>query len=178
MLFPICFYSGTKALAEEGLRWFGDGYIWRPATVFDEFDHPRNYLSEVQQSFKILDRVNSFSHRGDFVRACVDIWERRVPFGTYNIVNPGAATTKQITAQIQRILGNKRSFEFWETEAEFTNAGGKASRNSCILDASKLLSAGIAMRPLREAMEDSLKKWQPTPQNEQWPVSNGQRVTT
>ncbi|MEP6663282.1 MAG: sugar nucleotide-binding protein, partial [Verrucomicrobiota bacterium] len=46
---PCNFYSGTKALAEETLRDFGDNYIWRPGVVFDEFDGPRNFLTKLQR---------------------------------------------------------------------------------------------------------------------------------
>lgn len=166
---PCSFYSGTKALAEESLSWFNQSYVWRPQILFDEFDHERNYLSKIQKSPKVLDGVNSFSHRGDFVRVCVELWERHAPFGTYNIINPGAATTRQIIAAIQRFQRTGQKYEFWENAEEFYRLTNQAHRTSCILDASKLFTAGIKIRALREALEDSLKKWQPSPQNEGWP---------
>ena len=66
---PSSFYSGTKALAEEVLRWFPKNYFWRPGVVFDEFDYPRNFLSIIPRCSKIRDDLNSMTHRGDFVRA-------------------------------------------------------------------------------------------------------------
>jgi dTDP-4-dehydrorhamnose reductase len=165
---PCSFYSGTKALAEDSLRWVTHNYIWRPGIIFDEFDHPRNYLSKIQNYSKVLDSVNSFTHRGDFVRACIEMWERRAPFGTYNVVNPGAASARQITAAIQRALTLQRAFEFWESDEEFYRLGAAAYRPASILDSSKLLAAGIQMRPLQNALEDSLKKWQPSPQDNGW----------
>src|ERR1051325_2629208 len=93
---PSSFYSGTKGLAEEALRWCEQTYLWRPKAMFDEFKHPRNFLSQIQTHPRVHDNVNSFTHRGDFVRACLDLWERRAPFGTYNVVNPGALTSRQI----------------------------------------------------------------------------------
>ena len=172
---PCSFYGGTKALAEEALRWFDQCYLWRPQIVFDEFDHPRNYLSKLQQYPKVLDGINSFTHRTDFVRACLQLWERRAAFGAYNIVNPGAATARQIVAAVQRILRSGQNFEFWENPEEFLQQTGKAQRNNSILDPTKLLSTGIKMRSLREALEDSLKKWQPSPQDEAW-LGNGQNI--
>jgi dTDP-4-dehydrorhamnose reductase len=166
---PCNFYSGTKALAEEALGWSGEGYLWRPGVLFDEFDNSRNYLSKIQSDGRIRNSVNSFSHRGDFVRACVDLWERRSPFGAYNIVNPGAASVRQIAGSVQSFLSRKSSFEFSENDSEI---GGTARHTGSILDSSKLLSTGIRMRPLVEAMEDSLRKWQPTPQNHEWLGAN------
>ncbi len=165
---PCSFYSGTKALAEEALRWADQCYIWRPRILFDEFNHPQNYLSKIQQYPKVLDGINSFTHRGDFVRACLHLWERRAPFGAYNIVNPGAATARQIVNAIQRVLRPARTFEFWETPAEFYQLPGRAPRSHNLLDPAKLLSTGIKLRGLREALEDSLKKWQPSPQDSEW----------
>ena len=165
---PCSFYNGTKALAEEALRWSQQCYLWRPQIIFDEFDHPRNYLSEIQQSPRLLDGVNSFTHRGDFVRACLQLWERRAAFGAYNIVNPGAATTRQVVTAVQRNLGNGRKFEFYESARAVHEPTGQAQPHNGILDPAKLLSTGIKMRSLREALEDSLKKWQPSPQDDAW----------
>jgi len=86
---PCSFYSGSKALGEEAIPAGSQCYVWRLRIPFDEFDGPRNYLSKVQRYAKVYDNVNSISHRADFVRACLDLWERRAPFGTYNVTNPG-----------------------------------------------------------------------------------------
>jgi len=165
---PCSFYSGTKALAEEALHWFGQGYIWRPRIIFDEIDHPRNFLSKIQRYPKVHDGVNSLSHRGDFVRACLDLWERRAPFGTYNVANPGAVTGRQAVEAVQRILGPRRQFEFWKNDEEFYRWAVRAPRSNCILETSKLLSAGVKMRTVREALEDSLERWQSDARNQEW----------
>ncbi len=157
------FYSGTKALAEEALRWFNECYIWRPQLIFDEFDHPRNLLSNILRCSKVHDCVNSLSHTSDFVRACLDLRERGASFGTYNIVNPGATTTRVIVEKVQAILKPNRPFEYWESDEAFYSSSAKAPRSNCILDASKLLAAGVKMRPLGDALEDALQHWQTGP---------------
>jgi dTDP-4-dehydrorhamnose reductase len=93
---PCSFYSGTKALAEEALGQAGQHYIWRLRIPFDQWDNLRNYLSKVQNYPKVYDNVNSLSHRGDFVAACLDLWRKRAPFGTYNLTNPGFVSTRQV----------------------------------------------------------------------------------
>lgn len=165
---PCSFYNGTKALAEEALRWCSQCYLWRPQIIFDEFDHPRNYLSQLQQFPRLLDVVSSFTHRSDFVRACLQLWERRAPFGAYNVVNPGAATARQIATAVKRILHTGWKSEFLENPAGASLQPSQAPRNHSLLDVTKLLSTGIKMRPLREALENSLKNWQPSPQDDAW----------
>lgn len=79
---PCSFYSGTKALGEEVLRSDPQVYIWRLRIPFDELDDPRNYLTKLQTYPKVYDNFNSISHRGDFVRACLELWQRRAPSGS------------------------------------------------------------------------------------------------
>jgi dTDP-4-dehydrorhamnose reductase len=156
---PVSFYSGTKALAEEAIAGIGESYIWRLRIPFDEVDSPRNYLSKIQRYPKVYDNVNSVSHRGDFVRACLDLWERRAPFGTYNVTNPGFVTTRQVVKMIETTLKPKRAFEFWESDEEFYQVAAKTPRSNCVLDATKLLATGVNLRPVEAALEVSLQDW-------------------
>jgi dTDP-4-dehydrorhamnose reductase len=158
---PCSFYSGTKALAEESISGIGQSYIWRLRIPFDELDNPRNYLSKIQRYAKVYDNVNSISHRNDFVHACLDLWERRAPFGTYNVTNPGFITTRQVVEMLQRIQKPTRSFDFWQSDEEFYRLAAKTPRSNCVLDVSKLLATGVRIRPVREALEHALQHWKP-----------------
>jgi dTDP-4-dehydrorhamnose reductase len=160
---PCSFYSGTKALAEEAIAGLGRAYVWRLRIPFDEFDNPRNYLSKVQRYPRVYDNLNSLSHRGDFVRACLDLREAGAPFGTYNVTNPGFVSTRQVVDLIRRILKPGREFEFWENDEEFYRVAAKTPRSNCILDTTKLLQTGVAMRPVLDALTDSLSRWNPEP---------------
>jgi UDP-glucose 4,6-dehydratase len=157
---PCNFYSGTKALAEEAIRGVGHSYIWRPRMLFNEFDEPRNLLTKLQHYDRIYDNVNSISHLDEFVRACLELWERQAPFGIYNVVNPGAITAQRIMEMIEKILKPARHFAYWENDEEFYRCQAKVPRSNCILDISKLLSLGVKMRPVEEALEDALERWQ------------------
>jgi dTDP-4-dehydrorhamnose reductase len=158
---PCSFYSGSKALGEEAIAGLGQGYIWRLRIPFDEFDSPRNYLSKVQRYAKVYENVNSISHRADFAKACLDTWERRAPFGIYNVTNPGYVTTRHVVELIEKILKPAKKFEFWANDEEFYRQAAKTPRSNCVMDVSKILSAGIKIRPVEEALEDSLKRWRP-----------------
>jgi len=157
---PCNFYSGTKALAEEAIVKMGQNYIWRFQNPFNEIDRLPNLFSKLQRYAKVYDHVGSFSQLDDSVRACLDLWEKHAPFGIYNVANPGAMTTRQIVTMMQCIVRPDRNFEFWKDDEEFYREGAKAPRANCILDVSRLLSQGIRMRPVQEAMEDSLERWQ------------------
>jgi dTDP-4-dehydrorhamnose reductase len=158
---PCSFYSGTKALGEEAIGATGQCYVWRLRIPFDEFDNARNYLSKVQRYAKVYDNVNSISHRADFVRACLDLWDCRAPFGTYNVTNPGFLTTRKVVARVEALLHLNRKFEFWENDEEFYRVAARTPRSNCVLDPSKLLATGVKIRPVEEALDDALRNWKP-----------------
>ena len=153
------FYSGSKALGEEAIQSVGNSYIWRLRIPFDEIDGARNYLSKVQRYSKVYDNLNSISHRRDFVRACLDLWELQAPLGIYNVTNPGWVSTRQVVSQIESVLKPNKRFEFWENDEEFYRTAAKAPRSNCLLDSSKLASVGVRIRPVEEALDDALTTW-------------------
>jgi UDP-glucose 4,6-dehydratase len=156
---PCSFYSGTKALGEEAMAGIGQSYIWRLRIPFDEFDNKRNYLSKVQRYAKVYDNVNSISHRADYVKACLDTWKLRAPFGIYNVTNPGFVTTRHVVETLEKVLKPKQKFEYWSSDEEFYKVAAKTPRSNCVMDVSKLLAAGVKVRGVEEALADSLKNW-------------------
>jgi dTDP-4-dehydrorhamnose reductase len=165
---PCNFFSGTVALAEEAIRGIGQNYIWRIGRPFNERPEPENFLRQILEAEKIYDGINAYSHADDFVRACLDLWERNAPFGIYNIANPGLITHGQIAEMIRGILKPPRHFEFWQDDAEFYHRGNRVLRANYILDVSNLLATGTTMRPVTEAIEDSLKNWRPEAIQGEW----------
>lgn len=159
---PCSFYSGTKALGEEAISHLPHVFTWRLRIPFDELDNARNYLTKVQRYSRVYENVNSISHRGDFVNACLGLWEKRAPFGVYNVTNPGWITTRQVIELIQKHLKPARDFEFWANDSEFYAKAARTPRSNCVLEAGKLLGAGIGMRTVAEALEYSLTHWQPS----------------
>lgn len=154
---PCSFYSGTKALAEEVV---GECYIWRLRLPFDEFDHPRNYLTKLQAYDRVYKAVNSLSHRGDFAKACLGLIEANAPFGIYNITNPGCLSSVAVVGEIKRILRPDKEFKFWSDDQSFYALGASTPRSNCVLDTTKLMR-WVKMRPVEEALESAIKNWVP-----------------
>ena len=156
---PCSFFGGSKALAEEAIANVGRSYVLRLRMPFDQFDSPRNLLTKLQRYPKLYDNFNSISHRGDFAHAGLALWERGAPYGLYHVTNPGFVSTRQIARLIERFLPPARAFAFWENDEEFYQQGVKAPRTNCVLDTTKLAGTGIQLRPVEEALEDSLRRW-------------------
>jgi dTDP-4-dehydrorhamnose reductase len=155
---PSNFYSGTKALAEDAIREIGQSYLWRPRLPFNERDEPCNWLCRLQRQATVYDHINSISHLEDFVKAALDLWEIRAPFGIYNVTNPGAITTREIIEGLQRVLKPPFQFKLSPPGDDPGRPASATPQSNCILDATKLLKTGVKMRPVGEAVKDSLEK--------------------
>jgi dTDP-4-dehydrorhamnose reductase len=154
------FYSGCKALGEELLDRAENCYVWRLRIPFENTANPRNYLQKVISYSKLLDAENSLSNLHEFVTACVDSFRLRIPFGIYNLTNPGSVTTRQVVEMIHRKGVSSKAFEFFKDEAEFMKQAAKTPRSNCVLDSSKAISVGLRLRPVEESLDDSLARWQ------------------
>lgn len=160
--FGCCtFYSGTKALAEEAIQHYPQKYTWRIHLPFNEHEDPRNFLSQLREGSRPHDALNSLSHLDDCVGACLELWERRAPFGVYNVVNPGVMQTHEILASVHRFLKPRGHLQILVYEDEPQTGEQKAPNPNCILDGSKLLNAGIKLRTATEALQKALERWPP-----------------
>lgn len=153
------FYSGCKALAEEIQADAERCYIWRPRMPFSHIDSPRNYISKVLHYERLLDATNSLSCLEEFADACVACWKNRVPYGIYNLTNPGSVTTRQVVSLIQKYQLTKKQFSYFESERHFMATAAKAPRSNCILDCRKAMDAGLKLTDVHEALERSIQNW-------------------
>jgi dTDP-4-dehydrorhamnose reductase len=157
------FYSGTKGLGEEVLAGAPDVFIWRLRIPFSEVDSSRNYLSKLMRYANLLEATNSISQLDEFVAATLACWEKRVPFGTYNVTNPGHVTTHEIVALIRQLGISPKDFKFFKDEAEFMRTAAKTPRSNCVLDSRKLAAAGIRLTEVHEAVQRDLRRWVKAP---------------
>lgn len=156
------FYSGTKALGEEVLRDAADTYIWRLRIPFNHEDGPRNYLSKVMRYDRLLNATNSISQIDEFAAATFACWEKRIPFGIYNVTNPGEVTTREVVELIRESGLCDKAFDFFQDESEFMQTAAITPRSNCVLSSKKLVSAGIQLTPVHDAIRQSLASWLPT----------------
>ena len=156
---PCSFYSGTKALGEEVLAGAPQVYVWRLRIPFNEVDNPRNYLTKLLRYDTLLEAANSISQLDEFVAATFACWEQRVPFGTYNVTNPGHVTTREVVDLIRKAGVSTKDFRFFRDESEFMAKAAKTPRSNCVMDSSKLAAVGIALTEVHAAVERDLRRW-------------------
>ena len=155
---PCSFYSGSKALGEEVLEGAENCYIWRLRIPFNRESNPRNYLQKLLNYDSLLEAENSVSHLDEFVQKCVECHEKEVEPDIYNMTNSDSITTRQVTDWMVEEGVTDKEFKFFENENHFMENAAGTPRSNCVLDTSKAQKAGIGMRPVEEAIRDSLRK--------------------
>ena len=153
------FYSGCKALGEEVLSGAENCFIWRLRIPFNNINSARNYISKMMRYDRLLMATNSLSQLDEFADACVASWTQRVPFGTYNLTNPGSVTTRDVVRLIQKHGLSNRDFQFFESDDQFMKLAAKTPRSNCVLDSTKAIAAGLPLSPIEDALESAMKHW-------------------
>lgn len=153
-------YSGTKALGEEVLNDTHRVYIWRLRIPFSGVDSPRNYLTKLIRYDTLLEAENSLSNLPEFAAAALDCFEKDIPFGIYNLTNPGSVKTSEVVELIREAGVTDKSFRFFESENDFMNRAAKTPRSNCVLDSTKAVRAGLRLTPVTEALRMSLQSWE------------------
>jgi dTDP-4-dehydrorhamnose reductase len=153
------FYSGTKGLGEEVLAGRPNVYIWRLRIPFDGVESPRNYLTKLMRYQRLLEATNSISELDEFVEATLACWTKHVPFGIYNVTNPGKVTTHEVVDLILASGVCVKDFVYFTDETDFMKVAAKTPRSNCVMDSSKLAGVGIRLTPVRDAIERNLKAW-------------------
>ncbi|MDA1069764.1 MAG: sugar nucleotide-binding protein, partial [Verrucomicrobia bacterium] len=153
------FYSGTKALGEEVLQGAEKAYIWRLRIPFDERNNPRNYLSKLLYYEWLLDAENSISQRFEFVEACIDCFLKEIPYGTYNVTNPGSTTAREITTIMKKHGLVSKELKFFKSEEEFMAKAVRAPRSNCTMSSEKLAKAGIQLTEVHDSIEKACSDW-------------------
>jgi dTDP-4-dehydrorhamnose reductase len=153
------FYSGTKAMGEELLEGVDNCYIWRLRIPFDERNNSRNYLSKLLAYEWLLDAENSVSQRFEFINACIDCFEKRIPYGTYNVTNPGAITAREITDIMRKHDMVQKELKFFESEEAFMSAAPRTPRSNCTMKTDKLSRTGILLTEVHQAVDLACRNW-------------------
>ena len=91
--------------------------------------------------------------------ACVACWTKRVPYGIYNLTNPGSVTTEDVVAMIKRHALVQKDFRFFDSEDQFMKLAAKTPRSNCVLATTKAEQLKLPMRPIAEALEIAIRSW-------------------
>ena len=94
----------------------------------------------------------------EYVKACVDSFSKKCEPGIYNLTNVGSITTRQVVEWMKEEGVTEKEFSFFNNEDDFMSKAAITPRSNCVMDTTKSENHGIALRPVEEAVRDSLSK--------------------
>ncbi len=154
-------YVASKMMAEKVVGQWAKSYICRVRLPFDGIDHPRNLLTKLQNFTKVSDETQSLTHRGDAVKAMLDLWQRNAAYGVYHCVSPGGVSYRKLCTTISLALySGKKRFDLI-SPGEFDETLAATTKSRCVLNTTKLAKAGVTMRHVDKAIDDAILNWKP-----------------
>jgi 3,5-epimerase/4-reductase len=152
--FSGSFYSRTKAWSDQILRDF-PALTLRIRMPFDGTTAERNLVMKLRKYRRVLTERNALTYLPDFLRAAAGLIERRAT-GLYNVVNDGAISPYEVMTRYKALVDPGHSFEPLDVDrlGEVTAAG----RSNCLLDTTKLRSAGLGLQPVEQAVDCALRQ--------------------
>lgn len=152
-------YSGTKSLGESIVKkTWEKTYIWRIRMPFNHIPDDKNYISKILAYSKVWSSMNSLTNLDEFVQLAYYSFVKDIPYGIYNMTNPGGITAKTILELASSFNIKKLSYEYFTNKEEFSKYI-KTPRSNCILYSGKIANEGLSFLNSDKSLEKALSYW-------------------
>lgn len=146
---PKSYYSKTKYACDLLLGQMENVTTLRIRMPVSPKNDARNFINKVRNYSQVIDIPNSMTLMDDLVR-CVDWFANKPLPGIFHVVNPEPMSAAQVMREYQKYVPDHKFAVIDENELDKLTV---AKRSNCILDNSKLASAGFKMTSSKEGLE-------------------------
>lgn len=155
---PTSFYSWTKYWADQMImnrvsRSNLKALILRPRQPVSGIASPRNALVKMLTFSKFIDTPNSITVLEDFIDTAEQMLAKKAT-GIFNVANPGVMSPYRIALLLKEYV--KPELEINLISKEELNRMTLAQRIDSVLDCSKLVNAGVTLKPAEERLREIL----------------------
>lgn len=155
---PVAVYTRSKYAADLVLETLPNVAVARIRMPFDSQSHPANLLDKLIKYEKIVDVENSLTVVEDMIEVFYKLLEQKAE-GIFHVTNPGSIKHKEIIKLYERYIDPKHK-NIWIREEDLVALGlASKKRSNNIMASDNLSKYGIKMRPVKEAVEDTIKKY-------------------
>lgn len=155
---PVPVYSRTKWAADLTLSTLPNVAIARIRMPIDHESNPGNLLEKVAAYSKVIDVENSITVIDDMVNVFHQLMEKRAP-GIFHVTNPGTIKHREILGFYKDLVDPNHTCE-WIPNDDLVKLGlATKGRSNNFLASERLAEFGIMMRPVREAVQDTVEKF-------------------
>lgn len=155
---PIAVYSIAKYAADLALSILPNVGIARIRMPIDSIPFQGNLIDKLVSFKKVIDVENSITVIEDMIKVFYELLSQKAS-GIFHVTNPGTIRHRDIIGLYEKYVDKNHANE-WIDEEELVNQGiTKKARSNNTLQSINLAKRAIAMRPIKEALEDTMKKY-------------------
>jgi len=155
---PEAFYSRSKYSADLILARLPNVGVARLRMPVDHMPSARNLIDKLTSYRQIIDVENSVTVVDDLVEACRKLLLRRGE-GVFHVVNPGIMRHRDLIELYRQIVDPTFACEWIRAEDLVARGLAIRGRSNVILQSRRLAELGITMRPIQEALLDTMGKY-------------------
>lgn len=155
---PVPVYSRTKWAADLVLSTFPNVAIARIRMPIDWKPSAGNLITKVANYPKVIDVVNSVTIVEDMIDVFYQLMEKRAA-GIFHVTNPGKMKHRDMIGLYEELVDPSHTNE-WITNDQLVEQGlATKGRSNNFLASENLAKLGITMRPIEEALRDTMEKY-------------------
>lgn len=155
---PRPVYSRSKYAADLALSTLPNVGIARIRMPLDFIPSPGNLIDKLAGFKKVVDVENSVTVVPDMIEVFYQLLAKKAT-GIFHITNPGTIKHREIIEMYEEIVDKNHKNE-WITDEDLVKQGlADKGRSNNFLQSENLQKFGIKMRPIKEALRDTLEKY-------------------
>lgn len=155
---PSAVYTRSKYAADLCLTTMPNIGIARIRMPIDSRPSPANLIDKLASYKRVIDVENSVTIIEDMVNVFRQLLEKKGA-GVFHVTNPGTIKHKEILGMYEELVDPAHTNE-WITEEDLVTEGlAKKKRSNNFMQSENLEKLGIRMRPIKEALRDTLMKY-------------------
>jgi len=155
---PVPVYSRTKWAADLVLSTLPNVGIARIRMPIDWIPAPGNLIDKLASFPKVIDVENSVTILDDMIDVFYQLMEKKAG-GVFHVTNPGTMKHRDLIALYEELVDSEHSND-WISNEELVSQGLAAKgRSNNFLASENLEKVGIKMRPIEEALRDTMEKY-------------------
>ena len=155
---PIPTYSRSKWAADLVLSTLPNVGIARIRMPIDRVPGPRNLIDKLSKYPKVIDVENSVTIVDDMIEVFHQLLDKKAT-GIFHVTNPGTMRHRELLALYKELVDPAHTCE-WISNDDLVKQGlAKKGRSNNFLASERLAELGIHMRPVKEALQDTMEKY-------------------
>lgn len=155
---PEAFYSRTKYAADLILSRLPKTSVIRFRLPIDFIAAPKNLITKLSGYKQVIDVENSVTVLEDLARVIQGLIEKEGT-GIFHATNPGALRYRDMLTLYRNLVDPTHTCE-WIGDKELASRGLTAkNRSTCILQSTRLAELGIFMRPIDQAIRETMERY-------------------